>query len=100
MDLYQFLHWLDLYRENLRNLPAPSHKALAYQILHVALSSGPVLTVPKFWPSVGWVCVCVCVCVCGGGGGGGGGKDVSQVLHGLILHYENFRNLPVPIHKT
>ena len=32
---------MELYRENLRNLPVPNHKAYGYQILHVALSSGP-----------------------------------------------------------
>ena len=32
---------MELYRENLRNLPVPSHKAYGYQMLHVALSSGP-----------------------------------------------------------
>ena len=32
---------MGLYRENFRNLPVPSHKASGYQILHVALSSGP-----------------------------------------------------------
>ena len=32
---------MELYRENFRNLPVPNHKAYAYQILHVALSSGP-----------------------------------------------------------
>ena len=30
---------MELYRENLRNLPVPNHKAYGYQILHVALSS-------------------------------------------------------------
>ena len=35
------------YWENLPNLPVPSHKALAYQILLVALSSGPLPKVPK-----------------------------------------------------
>ena len=38
---------LDLYRENFRNLPVPSRKAQAYQILHVALCSGPLPRVPK-----------------------------------------------------
>ena len=33
--------YLDLQRENFRNLPVPSHKAYGYQILHVALSSWP-----------------------------------------------------------
>ena len=32
---------MELYRENFRNLPVPNHKAYGYQILHVALSSGP-----------------------------------------------------------
>ena len=32
---------MELYRENFRSLPVPSQKAYAYQILHVALSSGP-----------------------------------------------------------
>ena len=31
----------ELYRENFRNLPVPNHKAYGYQILHVAVSSGP-----------------------------------------------------------
>ena len=42
---YKF--YLGLYRENFRNLPVPSHKAYAYQILHVSLSSGPLPRVPK-----------------------------------------------------
>ena len=33
--------YMALYRENFRNLPVPNHKAYGYQILHVALSSGP-----------------------------------------------------------
>ena len=32
---------MELYRENFRNLLVPNHKAYGYQILHVALSSGP-----------------------------------------------------------
>ena len=32
---------MELYWENFRNLPVPNHKAYGYQILHVALSSGP-----------------------------------------------------------
>ena len=32
---------MELYRENFRNLPVHNHKAYGYQILHVALSSGP-----------------------------------------------------------
>ena len=32
---------MELYRENFRNLPVPNHEAYGYQILHVALSSGP-----------------------------------------------------------
>ena len=32
---------MELYRENFRNLPVPNHKAYGYQILHVAVSSGP-----------------------------------------------------------
>ena len=32
---------MELYRENFRNLPVPNHKAYGYQILRVALSSGP-----------------------------------------------------------
>ena len=31
--------YMGLYRENFRNLPVPSHKAWAYWILHVALTS-------------------------------------------------------------
>ena len=42
--------YMDLYRENFRNLPVPSHKAWAYQILHAASSSGPVPRVPKLMP--------------------------------------------------
>ena len=33
--------------ENFRNLIVPGHKAKGYQILLVALSSGPIPTVPK-----------------------------------------------------
>ena len=32
---------MELYRENFRNPPVPNHKAYGYQILHVAVSSGP-----------------------------------------------------------
>ena len=32
--------YLDLQRENFRNLPVPSHKAYGYQILHVAYLVG------------------------------------------------------------
>ena len=32
---------MGLYWKNFRNLPVPNHKAYGYQILHVALSSGP-----------------------------------------------------------
>ena len=39
--------YMGLYRENFKKLPVPSHKAKAYQILHVALSSGRLLRVPK-----------------------------------------------------
>ena len=42
---YKF--YMGLYRENFRSLPLPSRKAQAYQILHVALSSGPLLRVLK-----------------------------------------------------
>ena len=51
--------YIGLYRENFRNLPVPSHKALAYQILHAASSSGPLPSVPKLmtwgqiWPTPG-----------------------------------------------
>ena len=34
--------YMGLYRKKLPNLPVPSHKAKAYQILHVALSSEPL----------------------------------------------------------
>ena len=33
--------YLDLKRENFRNLPVPSHKTKGYQILYVASFSGP-----------------------------------------------------------
>ena len=39
--------YMGLYMEKLPNLPLTSHKALAYQILHVALSSGPLQRVSK-----------------------------------------------------
>ena len=42
--------YMGLHRENLPNLPVPSHKAEAYQILHVALSSRPLPKVPKLQP--------------------------------------------------
>ena len=32
---------MSLYQESPRNLPVPKHEAYGYQILHVALSSGP-----------------------------------------------------------
>ena len=38
---------MGLYKENFRNLPVPRHKAQAYQILHVALSSGPLLSIAQ-----------------------------------------------------
>ena len=44
---FQYILHAPMYRENLLNLPVPSHKALANQILYVALSSRPVLRVPK-----------------------------------------------------
>ena len=42
--------YMGLHRENFRNLPVLSHKAKAYQILHVALSSEPLPRKPKKWP--------------------------------------------------
>ena len=44
--------YLDLYRENFRNLPVPSHKAYGYQILHIALSGGPSLRGVSYSPKV------------------------------------------------
>ena len=44
--------YLGLYRENLRNLPVPSHKAQGYQILHVTLSSGPSVRGLNYSPKV------------------------------------------------
>ena len=38
--------YIELFRENFKNLPVPSHKA----IKHVALSFGPVPRLPKLWP--------------------------------------------------
>ena len=43
---------MELYRENFRNLPVPNHKAYGYQILHVALFSGPSPRGVNFNPSV------------------------------------------------
>ena len=37
---------------NFSNLPLPSYKAQAYQILHVALSSGPLPRIPKLSPGI------------------------------------------------
>ena len=39
--------YMGLCRENLASLPVFNHKALAYQILHVALSSGLLPRVTK-----------------------------------------------------
>ena len=64
--------------ENLPNLPVSSHKAQAYQILHLALSSRPLPRVPKLqpwgqiWPHPG-----------------------GHMFH-MGLYRENFRNLSVP----
>ena len=40
--------YMELYRENYRNLPVPSCKAKACQILHVAIFIGPLPRLPKF----------------------------------------------------
>ena len=51
-----YTHRYTVYWESFRNVPVhvPSHEIKGYQILHVALSSGPPPRVPKFslsWPS-------------------------------------------------
>ena len=69
---YKF--YIGLQREKLPSLPVSCHKAWAYQILHVALSSEPYQECPMYSP--------------------GGHKFY------LGLYRENFRNLPVPGHKA
>ena len=66
--------YMGLYMENLPNLPVPSHKSLAYQILYV--SSRLLPRVPKLWP-----------------------HPRGHKFY-LDLYRENFRNLPAPSHKA
>ena len=42
--------YICLYSEIFRNLTVPNHKALAYQVLYIAVSSGPLPRVPKLLP--------------------------------------------------
>ena len=74
--------YLGSYRENFRNLPVPSYKAKAYQVLHVPYVVALYQECPNWSPGVKF------------------GPTLGVTIFRWAHTGENFTNLPVPSHKA